>query len=216
MKGSLFLRLFVPVAVIMALCLFILLWIVSNQINSNTLSESISRAESTVEQFKLIRAYYTKNIVATVLKSSDIKGSINHKDNSKAIPLPATMIHDLSTELSETGIRMKLFSAYPFPNRKERVLDSFEQDAWNALNKDPQSTFSREEIIDGLHYIRVAKSDIMVSPVCLACHNTRSDTPKNDWKLGDVRGVLSIDMPIDAMKKNATTVHSLLAYLLLY
>ncbi len=206
MKGSLFLRLFIPVAMIMVLCLCILLWIVSSQININTLSESISTAENTVEQFKLIRSYYTKNIIGTVLKSSEIKSSINHKDDPKAIPLPATMIHDLSTELSEKGVKMKLFSAYPFPNRKDRVLDSFEQDAWDALNKDPQATFSREEIIDGIPYIRVAKTDLMINPVCVACHNTRADTPKNDWKLGDVRGILSIDMPIEIMKNNAASI----------
>ncbi len=206
MKGSLFLRLFVPVAVIMVLCLFILLWVVSSRINSNTLSESISSAENTVEQFKLIRSYYTKNIIGTVLKGSEIKSSINHKDDPTAIPLPATMIHDLSTELSEKGVKMKLFSAYPFPNRKDRVLDSFEQDAWDALNKDPQASFSREEIIDGTPYIRVAKADLMTSPVCVACHNTRADTPKNDWKLGDVRGILSIDMPIQVMKNNAASI----------
>ena len=206
MKDSLFLRLFIPVASIMAICLFILLWVVSNKINNSTISESILTAETTVEQFKLIRSYYTKNIVGPVIKGSDLKGAINHKDNPKTIPLPATMIHDLSNELQSKGSRIKLYSAYPFPNRKDRTLDQFEQDAWTALNLDPESTFSREEIIDGISYIRVAKADLMVSPVCVACHNTRADTPKNDWKIGDVRGVLEVTLPIESMKNNADDI----------
>lgn len=206
MKDSLFLRLFIPVASIMAISLFILLWVVSNKINNSTISEAILTAETTVEQFKLIRSYYTKNIVGPVIKGSDLKGAINHKNNPKAIPLPATMIHDLSNELQSKGTRIKLYSAYPFPNRKDRTLDQFEQDAWNALNQDPQSTFSREEIIDGLSYIRVAKADLMISPVCVACHNTRADTPKNDWKIGDVRGVLEVTLPIESMKNNANDI----------
>jgi methyl-accepting chemotaxis protein len=36
----------------------------------------------------------------------------------------------------------------------------------------------------------VAIADKMVSEVCTGCHNSRADTPKNDWRLGDVRGVL--------------------------
>lgn len=206
MKDSLFLRLFIPVASIMAISLFILLWVVSNKINNSTISEAILTAETTVEQFKLIRSYYTKNIVGPVIKGSDLKGAINHKNNPKAIPLPATMIHDLSNELQSKGTRIKLYSAYPFPNRKDRTLDQFEQDAWNALNQDPQSTFSREEIIDSLSYIRVAKADLMISPVCVACHNTRADTPKNDWKIGDVRGVLEVTLPIESMKNNANDI----------
>lgn len=206
MKDSLFLRLFIPVAGIMALSLLILLWVVSSKITSSTLSESISTAESTVKQFKLIRSYYTKNIIGTVIKGSDLKGAINHRGNPKAIPLPATMIHDLSEELQTQGTRIKLYSAYPFPNRKDRVLDSFEQDAWDVLNKNPKDTFSRQEEINGITYMRVAMADFMVSPVCVACHNTRADTPKNDWKLGDVRGVLEVDLPIQQLQKNTSDI----------
>ena len=206
MKGSLFWRLFTPVAVIMTVCLFALIWVVSNKIKNNTLSESIANAEAMVEQFKTIRGYYTKNVVGKVLKGSDFKGSFNHKDNDKAIPLPATMIHDLSEQLDKKVVKVKLYSGYPFPNRKDRVLDDFEKDAWAAINQKPESTFSREEIIDGKSFIRVAKADIMVSPVCVSCHNSRADTPKNDWKLGDVRGILEVSLPIDSIKNNAAGI----------
>jgi methyl-accepting chemotaxis protein len=206
MKGSLFWRLFIPVAIILVLCLLVLILVVSNKINSNTLSESILSAETTVKQFKVIRAYYTKNVVGTVLRGSDIKGAIKHENNPKAIPLPATMIHNLSEELESNGTHIKLYSAYPFPNRKDRILDSFQKEAWSVLNKDPDATFSREEMIDGKSYIRVAKADLMVSPVCVACHNTRADTPKNDWKMGDVRGILEVTLPIDRLKSNANEI----------
>jgi C4-dicarboxylate-specific signal transduction histidine kinase len=32
---------------------------------------------------------------------------------------------------------------------------------------------------------------------CVNCHNTHPDTPKSDWKEGDVRGVLEVDLPVD-------------------
>ena len=35
----------------------------------------------------------------------------------------------------------------------------------------------------------------MTSQSCLNCHNNRADTPKNDWKLNEVRGVLEVVTP---------------------
>jgi hypothetical protein len=35
------------------------------------------------------------------------------------------MIHDLSGILAKTGTQLKLYSPFPFPNRKERRMDPF-------------------------------------------------------------------------------------------
>jgi methyl-accepting chemotaxis protein len=203
MNGSLFWRLFIPVAAILATCLAVLLLIISHKIEVNTLSESVANAEATVKQFKVIRAYYTKNVLSTVLKNSSLKGAIDYQNNPNAIPLPATMIHDLSKELEQNGIQIKLYSAYPFPNRSKRILDNFQKQAWESIKQAPDSTYSREEIINGKSYVRVAKADIMVNSTCVSCHNSHKDTPKNDWKLGDVRGILEVTLPIDGIKNNA-------------
>jgi diguanylate cyclase (GGDEF)-like protein/PAS domain S-box-containing protein len=34
---------------------------------------------------------------------------------------------------------------------------------------------------------------------CIDCHNTHPDSPKTDWKIGDVRGVLEISLPLDGI-----------------
>ncbi len=119
MKVSLFWRLFIPVASIMIVSLATLLWIVSQKISENTLTEAISQAEKTVNQFKTIRAYYTKNVISKVIAGSNLKPSFNHKNDKGKIPLPATMIHDLSELLEKNSTKIKLYSAYPFPNRKK-------------------------------------------------------------------------------------------------
>jgi methyl-accepting chemotaxis protein len=45
--------------------------------------------------------------------------------------------------------------------------------------------------------MRVGIADTMVSPVCVGCHNSHPQTPKNDWALNDLRGVLEVNIPID-------------------
>ena len=46
--------------------------------------------------------------------------------------------------------------------------------------------------------MRYAEADLM-RPSCVNCHNTHPDTPKNDWKTGDLRGVLEYVQPMDAV-----------------
>lgn len=107
-----------------------------------------------------------------------------------------TFIHDLSKLLAETGTTFKLYSPYPFPIRAGRELDAFAAAAWEALGKNPDRPFSRAETIAGRDIVRVAVADTMVSQVCVDCHNSRADSPKVDWKLNDLRGVLEIDIDV--------------------
>ncbi|NOY71032.1 MAG: methyl-accepting chemotaxis protein [Gammaproteobacteria bacterium] len=196
MKKSLFWTLFTPLSLVLVICLIALAFYIPSQIKQNTEVNAITIAENSVQQFKILRAYYTNNVVKKVVGKSDIRASFNHKNEPDAIPLPATLIHDLSKELGKQGSSIKLYSAFPFPNRQERILDSFETEAWNSLIDDPKTVVSRTEEINGEMMTRVAVADTMVSDMCVHCHNTRLDTPKNDWKLGDVRGVLEVGIPI--------------------
>jgi hypothetical protein len=39
--------------------------------------------------------------------------------------------------------------------------------------------------------------DIGVAPVCVACHNAHPDSPRDDFKLGDVMGGVVIRIPVE-------------------
>jgi len=197
MKHSLFWRLFTP---ILALCLLSFMAInlyVPRAIQNFEEKISLDHALQIAQQFKTIRAYYTKNVVAKVIKNGDFNASVDHKKQANSIPLPSTMIHDLSNLLQDNGTTIRLYSAYPFPNREDRVLDAFENEAWQALQQTPKKPFFRTELHNGKISVRVGVADLMVNQTCVSCHNNRLDTPKNDWQLGDVRGVLEIITPID-------------------
>jgi methyl-accepting chemotaxis protein len=178
-----------------ALLLVYIWWSTSRQ----TVDASIMSAGATVQQFKTLRAYYTENVVNKVKQSGAMKISSAHAGSADTIPLPATMIHDLSEALgrgtSGTGIR--LYSAHPFPNRATRVLDSFAEDALAELRRNPDATFVRSDTIDGKPVVRVAVADQMSSDACVACHNSHPDSPKKDWQRGDVRGALEVILPTE-------------------
>ena len=77
-------------------------------------------------------------------------------------------------------------------------MDEFGDAAWSYLKENPDKPFVRHEShADGREMVRVGIADTMVSDVCVICHNGRADSPKADWQLGDLRGVLEITNPID-------------------
>ncbi|VAW64613.1 Methyl-accepting chemotaxis sensor/transducer protein [hydrothermal vent metagenome] len=195
-KNSIFWRLFTPFIFVSLLGLILSIIYIPNVLEKNIVSGAIGTAETNVKQFKVLRKYYVNNVIKKVLKNSNMKGSFNHKNDPNAIPLPATLIHDLSEELSKAGTSLKLYSAFPFPNRIKRVNDDFANQAWQALSKNPEQSFTKIETVNGDTSVRVAVADTMISEACVSCHNSHPQTPKNDWKLGDLRGVLEINIPI--------------------
>ena len=205
--GSLFWKLVIPVITLFAITIAALSFYIPQQIGNRAVEGATSSAKSTAKQFKVLRKYYVLNILNKVKAGSTMKPAINHKDNPNAFPLPATMIHDLSALLKNEGTTVNLYSAYPFPNRKSRVLDTFQTKAWDYLVKNPESVFVEETKKDGKNIVRVAVADTMVAQGCVNCHNSHPDTPRTGWKLGDVRGILEINNNI-SQQVTASTLTS--------
>ena len=179
---------------------------VKKDVRNSVIAYSIKGAENTVQQFKTLRAYYTNSVVKTVKQydkslsvDKPLKLNFDHKDKNDTLPLPATFIHDMSSLLknNKEGVKLNLYSKYPFPNRSARELDDFQKKSLDIIENSPSEVFYEVTKYNNRDVIRVAIADFMVADACVKCHNTRADTPKNDWKLGDVRGVLEVIMPIN-------------------
>jgi methyl-accepting chemotaxis protein len=191
-------RLIVPILLAVIVAIGSIWIVVPRMAVANSTREAIRASQQTAAQLKTLRAYYTEQIVNKVLKDGHLKVSAEHTSDDKAIPVPATLIHDLSALWARNATSIALYSKFPFPNRKERKLDDFQEQAWNVLTADKDATFSRNEVRDGKNIVRVAVADTLVSPACVSCHNSHPQSPKTDWKLGDVRGVLEVTSVIDA------------------
>ena len=97
----------------------------------------------------------------------------------------------------QKNIRYRFVSDYPFKGRAPHALDNFETGALANLRADP--TLEPTEVSGGWlsDDVRVAVPVVM-GEACVACHNSDPDSPKRDWKVGDVRGIqeVSISQPI--------------------
>jgi adenylate cyclase len=160
-----------------------------------------------------VRGYYSKNVVSRVLASPDKTQVIhNYHDIEGAIPIPATLSLELGKVISEQqgDITYRFVSDFPFQGREAHDLDAFEKDALAKLRADPKQKIT-DVSWSNLHGKVRLVAPVLMAEACVACHNARPDSPKHDWKVGDVRGIqeVIIDQPIAA---NILSFKWLLAY----
>lgn len=172
-------------------------WFLPQAMKSAAIESAYRGNIEVADQIKITRGYYTGQIVAKALAANALTPSYNHASDPGAIPLPATFVQDISNLLREKDTTLSLVSPYPWPHRAGRVMDDFQTKAWEAFQADPSTIFSREETRNGRRLLRVAVSDRMTGETCVSCHNTDQDSPKKDWKLGDVRAVMEVSKVIE-------------------
>lgn len=162
----------------------------------------LNTAKALAQQVGALRSFYSSKVV----EAAQAAGARVHYDFSdeKTIPLPATMVKFLGSEIEKAypGFGIKLYSDYPFPSSRAAVRDAFEQAAIEAVEKTPDEAFHRLEEVDGRPTMRYAIADVMRES-CVKCHNSHPESPKTDWEEGDVRGVISISVPVDDVRSEA-------------
>ncbi|MFC5069346.1 adenylate/guanylate cyclase domain-containing protein [Flaviflagellibacter deserti] len=150
-----------------------------------------------------MRGFYSAEVVGRVLAANGqtIKPTHDFHAVIGGIPIPATLSIELGNLISKRNdsVKYRFVSDYPFSGRGPRDLDLFETTAIQRLRNDPSqpiisvsgSVFDRE--------IRMA-SPVRMAAACVVCHNTHPESPKKDWKVGDVRGIqeITIHQPIAA------------------
>ena len=159
---------------------------------------ALSNAAVYSETLAVVRTLYTTEVVNTA-KKHGMEISHDYKTKSGAIPLPATFSMLLGNRIGgkDFGVKSKLYSNYPFPWREVTggLADNFAREAWNALQENPKQAFTRFENVEGSLSLRFATADLMREG-CIDCHNTHALSPKTDWRVGDLRGVLEVIIPV--------------------
>jgi hypothetical protein len=119
-----------------------------------------------------------------------------------ALPLPATFLIDAGQRISKTesGMRVRLYSSYPW-RRNAEPRDAFEERvlatlAERARAQDGDLTYHEFTEEQGRPSLRYAKGQLMKAS-CVKCHNGDPESPKKDWREGDLAGVLAITRPVE-------------------
>ncbi|MFN7898569.1 MAG: DUF3365 domain-containing protein [Synechococcaceae cyanobacterium] len=145
-----------------------------------------------------IRASYADTVIAR-LQAAQGRAvfSENYRQVHGGIPIPATLSIELGALFdnahSDERVAYEFLSDYPFAKRNSHPLDDFERAALGAFRSDPQlRTYSR--LVGrglGASTYRLA-TPVLMRQACVTCHNSHPDSPKRDWKVGDVRGIQAV------------------------
>ena len=168
-------------------------------------SSALHHAQLYSDAITVFRSLYTSEVVA-VAEQHGLQVTHDYL-NKKAIPLPATLSNLLGKRIGESGsgATVTLYSPYPFPWRKkdENFKDEFSKEAWAELSKNPEEPYFKFDIKNN-NTLRYAVADQMRDE-CVSCHNNHPDSPRLNWKTGEVGGVLEIKIPLD---KIITTINN--------
>src|SRR3974390_1680031 len=149
-----------------------------------------------------VRGYYAANVVGRILASPGATQVLhNYQAVPGAIPIPATLSLELGKVIGaqQPNINYRFVSDYPFENQTPHQLDEFERNALQNLRDNPEQTIvdvSNSFLTDQVRLI----VPVVRGSACVSCHNSHPESPKRDWKVGDVRGIqeVSIRQPIAA------------------
>jgi len=160
-----------------------------------------------------VRGYYATNVVGRVLAAHGLtEVSSNYEAVPGAIPIPATLSLELGRVISEQqhNIAYRFVSDYPFKNRAPHHLDEFEKDALAQLRAHPDQQLTAVSASILTDHVRLV-APVVMGQACVTCHNAHAESPKRDWKVGDVRGIQEISIS-QTLATNIFSFKYLLAY----
>jgi len=135
------------------------------------------------------RAVYTKKVVNRLQNEENIIKATEHWQDEKTLPLPAQMFRMGAETVSEQnkGFTYSLLSLWPV-NKQNVPRTEVEKAGLQYVVDNPGKNYYGQEDLGGKKYFTAVYADTAVAPACVTCHNNHTDTPKDDFKLGDVMG----------------------------
>jgi class 3 adenylate cyclase len=181
----------IPLVLLLLAGLPVAVWLDLRNLTEATLLHQASDLNSVITS---MRTYYARNVVGRVLGSIGHTQVVhNYESVPGAIPIPATLSLDLGRVISEqqSNIAYRFVSDYPFRNRAPHELDNFERRSLEALRANPAQELTDVTIFGLTGRVRLV-APVIMGEACVACHNTHVESPKKDWKVGEVRGIQEI------------------------
>ncbi|MFK7854827.1 MAG: DUF3365 domain-containing protein [Granulosicoccus sp.] len=150
------------------------------------------------------RAVYTRRIVNRLAAKEKVITASEHFDDEKALVLPAQMfrfgaemVAKRAKENPDVNFSYSLQSLWPINKQNAPATDAEKAGLEFVAANKGENYYTTEEL-GGTNYFTAIYADTAVSPVCASCHNDHQDTPRADFKAGDVMGGVVIRIPLDS------------------
>jgi hypothetical protein len=149
------------------------------------------------------RTIYTRKVVNRLVKQEKVIKASEHFEDDKALPLPAQMfrfgaemVAQRAEETPDIKFSYSLQSLWPV-NKQNAPKTDAEKAGLKFVAENKGQNYYTMETLGGQQYFTAVYADSAVAPVCVSCHNEHKDSPKRDFKLGDVMGGVVIRIPVE-------------------
>jgi hypothetical protein len=144
------------------------------------------------------RTVYTRQVVNRLQNEDKVIKATEHWKDEKTLPLPAQMFRMGSEMVAEkkAGFNYALLSLWPV-NKQNVPKTEVEKKGLKYVADNPGKNLYEEETLGGTRYFTAVYADTAVAPACITCHNEHKDSPRKDFKLGEVMGGVVIRIPLE-------------------
>ena len=142
------------------------------------------------------RHFYTTHIVNRLQQERIVDASENWQA-TRSLPLPVQLLQETSeiAELTGPNVRYHLISQWPI-NKANAPANEFERMALKEVQIHPNRPYSSTIGGGEGQLFEAVYADVAVTMACVQCHNSHPNSPKSDFKIGDVMGGLVISFPL--------------------
>jgi hypothetical protein len=143
------------------------------------------------------RTVYTRHVVNRLQTEEKVIAASEHWKDEKALPLPAQMFR-MGSELAakkNSDFTYALLSLWPVNKQNGPKTDGEKAGLQHIIDHKGENYYSEEEL-GGQTYFTAVYPDVAVAQACISCHNGHKDSPRSDFKMGDVMGGVVVRIPL--------------------
>jgi hypothetical protein len=143
------------------------------------------------------RTVYTRLVVNRLQNEEKVIKASEHWKDEKALPLPAQMFRFGAEMVAQqnAGFTYSLLSLWPV-NKQNAPKTEAEKAGLKAVAENPGKPYYTQEVLGKQKYFTAVYPDRAVAAACVTCHNEHRDSPRTDFKLGDVMGGVVLRIPM--------------------
>jgi hypothetical protein len=144
------------------------------------------------------RTVYTRVIVNRLTLQDKVITASEHFEDDKALALPAQMFR-FGSEMVASKTKDFSYSLQSLwaVNKQNTPRTDVEKQGLAFVAENPGERFYGEETLAGVKYFTAVYADVAVAPACVSCHNDHADSPRRDFKMGDVMGGVVLRIPLE-------------------
>ncbi|HKQ69273.1 MAG TPA: DUF3365 domain-containing protein [Polyangiaceae bacterium] len=143
------------------------------------------------------RAVYAEEVVHRLQDVEHVVRADEKFREEKALPLPSQMFRLAAKRVGErAAFRFALISPWAI-NKANMPATEFERRGMDTVANTPDAPHRAYQTVNGKRYFTALYADRAVSQACVRCHNEHAESPRKDFKLGDIMGGVVVSLPLE-------------------